>query len=166
MFTKTWMSIATQIITSATQMIFNGWMNKQLRYSLIMECYWAIRRNKLLRGWVPMALYCVKEATFKSYILQDTFSMEFGKEIIEDCWLPWISDAWRVGSQRDRLREIVRMMEFFCNQFVAGVMETYLFVKTHGTVHQKQKKSFYFMLISKQQKAFIPESQLHCVILK
>lgn len=67
-----------------------------------------------------MALYCVKEATFKSYILQDTFSMEFGKkEIIEDCWLPWISDVIRVGSQRDRLREIVRMMEFFL-QSVCG----------------------------------------------
>lgn len=71
-----------------------------------------------------------------------------GKEIIEDCWLPWISDVIRVGSQRDRLREIVRMMEFFCNQFVAGVMETYLFVKTHGTVHQKQKKESFLFYVN------------------
>lgn len=95
-----------------------------------------------------MALYCVKEATFKSYILQDTFSMEFWKRDIEDCWLPWIRDVMRVGSQRGRLREIFRMMEFFCNQFVAGVMETYLFVKTHGTVHQKQKKESFLFYVN------------------
>lgn len=145
MFTKTSMSTATQIII-ATQMAFNGWMNKQLWYSLTMEYYWAIRRNKLLHGWVPKALHWVKEATFKGYILHASIYMKFCKRENysdrEDYWLPGIRGGMRVGLQRGRLREIFRMMESFCIQFVAGVTQIYTFVKAHGTVHQNKKESF------------------------
>ena len=56
------------------------------------------------------------------------------------------------------------MMEFFCNQFVAGVIETYIFVKTHGTVHQKQKRNhFYFMLISKAHKLLY--QKVNCTVI-
>ena len=69
-----------------------------------------------------------------------------------------------VGLQRGRLRETFRMMEFFCSQFVAGVIETYIFVKTHGLYTKNKKRNhFYFMLISKAYKLLYQKA--NCTVL-